>query len=522
MDSGLSGSEASLSSSPTLPSPTVKSSPESSPSTTTTTSPYVSAPSSPAKPVFMECEITAGDRQECVAGTKEEAPCSVGARPRTQYQNTPPNRTPQTPRQDANRSGGRHRSALKKQGKVASAMVAAAACQSQVKGATGVVCVEGKEVNPVKSVVKQCEVLGVWQACTVLPPQPSLKAEVLPDEVLQHLSSASKVNAHHHQGTREASFLVAGSVARLLHEIIEGKLQNGLALMQSVDDQASGTAMAVHSVLGSHGKTRVLIVDWGSCGGLGMECMFMDNPQVLVFSMQQCQRNSGSMPKDKERCSSNLRIDLNYNVTENISDYYTLAHQVVLPVAYEFRPEVVVMTAACEWNSHPAFLSHMAGLLMPVAGGRLVMGVEVDQQGSEGGGEAVVGALCTLLGRSPRPTMSMLSTSPSPQMCHTILEVMQAQQGNWKSLTHHALASFVTCTGNQKPSPSKPQHKHTNNTQEDASTPFKGSTHSYVSIVCHICKYIHTHIYKFVRFFLMCEYSRIQPLYSLRVVKGDQ
>lgn len=442
VDSGVSGSEASLSSSPTsVPSPT-KSSPDSSPSTTATTSPYVSAPSSPAKPILMECEVKAGDVQECLPDSKETTP-SIGARPRTQQQKSSSNRTPHRPRQAANRSADRQRSTPKKHGKVAAAMQAAVASQSLVKGPTGVVCVERDNGGSLmETVVSQYQAFDLWQACSVLPPQPAMKPEVFPEKILQRLCSASVVSGQ--QGTGDGSLQVAGSVAKLLQEVLDGKFQNGMALMQTMDGLHSGVAMAVHSVLGIHSKARVVVVDFGNCAELDiLEHMFSHDPRVLVLSVRQCQDASGSTSKNKERCSNVLSIDVSCSIAENSCDYLTLAHQVLLPVVYEFRPELVVMTAACEWNVYPAFLSNMAGLFLPVTSDRMVMAVEVDQQGSKVAGEGVVGALSNLLGSPRHPKMMLQSESLRPEVCQTILKVMKDQQSNWKNLRHHALASLV-------------------------------------------------------------------------------
>ncbi|XP_063863444.1 histone deacetylase 6-like isoform X3 [Scylla paramamosain] len=453
VDSGVSGSEASLSPSPiSIPSP-AKSSPDSSPSTTATTSPYVSAPSSPAKPILMECEVKAGDVQECLPDSKETA-SSVGARPRTQQQKNSPNRTPHRPRQASNQSVGRQRSTPKKHGKISAAMQAAVASQSLVKGPTGVVCVErDKGGSPVETVVNQCLAFDLWQACSVLPSQPAMKAEVFPEKILQHLCSVSVMSGQHQEGTGDVSLQVAGSVARLLQEVLDGKFQNGMALMQAIDGLHCGVAMAVYSVLGIHRKARVVIVDFGNCVELGiLEHVFSHEPRVLVLSVRQCQYASQSTSRNKERCSNFLNIDINCNIAENSRDYLTLAHQVLLPVVYEFQPDLVVMTAAFEWNIYPAFLSNMAGLFMPVTSDRLVMAVEIDQQGSKIAGEGIVGALSTLLGSSWHPKMMLESGSLRPELCQTILQVMKAQQGSWKSLRYHALASLVTSSSGKQES----------------------------------------------------------------------
>ncbi|XP_045138133.1 histone deacetylase 6-like isoform X3 [Portunus trituberculatus] len=468
VDSGVSGSEASLSPSPiSIPSP-VKSR-DSSPSTTTTTSPYVSAPSSPAKPIFMECEVKTNDVQECLSDSKETA-SSVGARPRTQQPKKTPNRTPHKPRQASNRSVDRQRSTPKKHGKVAAAMQAAIASQSLVKGPTGVVCVErDKGGSLAETIVNQCQALDLWQACNVLSSQPAMKAEVFPEKILQHLCSANVVNGLRGERTGDASLQIAGSVAKLLQEILDGKFQNGMALTEAMDGLHSGVALAVHSVLSIHSKARMVVVDFGNCVEPEiLDHLFSHEPRVLVLSVRQCQYASGSTSRNKGRYSNVLSVDINCNIAESSHDYLTLVHQLLLPVIYEFGPQMVVMTAACEWNIYPAFLPNMAGLFLPVTSDRLVMAVEIDQQRSIVVNEGIVGALSTLLGRPYHPKMSQ-SESLRPEVCQTILEVMKAQQGNWKSLRYHALASLVTSsTGKQESLLPSHLQQQTIKPQEDA------------------------------------------------------
>ncbi|XP_050687799.1 histone deacetylase 6-like isoform X2 [Eriocheir sinensis] len=440
VDSGVSGSEGSATASPTSPPSTAKSSPTSSPSTTATTSPYVSAPSSPAKPVAMECEVQAGagaGQEQGASDSKDEVfTTPTGARPRTQCLETPPSRSP---RRAQRGSGRQDRSSSKRQGRVAEAMQAAAATRDVVKGPTGVCCGAREEGGPVQAVVEHCRTLGLWQACTMV------------------------------EGRMEDGLsLVASCVGRLVQEVVQGKIQNGLTVVESQCGQDSGgVGRAVYSALGAGQATgRVLLVDCCGRPGSWLQHTPKDDPQLLVMSLQWQQHSAPAITG----AGSNV---LSCVVPPDTAGCCTLAHQVLLPVAYEFMPRVVVVAVGQEWTTHtqPALLAQLAALFMPVARGCLLVALEAGHQGIQATGAAGAAILGTLLHGTAALTVPAVSMTPSPEVCQVVLGVIKTHQACWNSLRHHALASLVPAvTGHQETPPPSPPSKLTS-TPEAAPTP---------------------------------------------------
>lgn len=193
----------------------------------------------------------------------------------------------------------------------------------------------------------------------------------------------------------------------------------------------------------------------------------------------QHQSASGTTAGHTEACSNVLSCV----VPPDTGDCCTLAHQVLLPVAYEFMPQVVVMTAGQEWITHtqPALLSLMAALFMPVASDCLVVAMEVGHQGVKTAGAAGAALLSTLLHCTTAHTVSAASRSPSPEACRAVLGLMRTHQMRWNSLRHHTLSSLVASgTGQQETPPPSPPSKLIS-TPEAALTPLlTGSVYSWL------------------------------------------
>lgn len=401
----------------------------------------------------MECEMKSGAGEEVVASEVFTTP--KGARPRTQCLETPPSRSPHRAQRGSNRQD---RSSSKRQGKVAEALQVAVACRDVVKGPTGVCCGVSDKAGLVHSVVEHCKALGLWQACTVV-------------------GTEGKVE--------EGSLSVAAScVGSLVQEVVEGRIQNGLAVMGSSDGlDSAGVAKAVCSALGhSQAMDRVLLVDCNGCPGSWLPHTLQDEPQVLVMSLQwQHHNNSGITAAGHTEAHRNV---LSCVVPPEAGYCCTLVHQVLLPVAYEFMPRMVVMMARQEWisHAHPALLSQVAALFMPVARGCLVVAVEADHQGAKAAGAAV---LSTLLHGIPAPTVPGVSKSPSPEVCQSVLGLIKIHQTQWNSLRHHALSSLVASLSERQGTPLPSLPSKLTSTQETVSTPLPtGSVYYHFILLC--------------------------------------
>lgn len=320
-----------------------------------------------------------------------------------------------------------------------------------------------KGLGCMNTIIKHCEELQLLEMCTRLQPRPATKKEILSvheEEIFESLSKGTK-KCIHHPVISDNVLTAAGSTVELIQEITSGRAQNGMAVIQASDQFMSScdapptihlnnAAIGAHYAIDNLGLRRVLIINWDGPNGTDTQQIFFDDPRVLIFSIHLTKQNPQENVKDKmgdlKGLGSNLDIELNCHAL-HCEDYYSVFHQLLLPVAYEFSPELVIVSANWELslhyeNIHPAVYSHLAGLLMPVALGHLMVVLEVGEF-KEAIAERVAAILHTLKDK-PSEFIQVPTSNPSLEVQQAIINVMSAQQANWKSLRLHAQASIIS------------------------------------------------------------------------------
>jgi acetoin utilization deacetylase AcuC-like enzyme len=147
----------------------------------------------------------------------------------------------------------------------------------------------------------------------------------------------------------------------------------------------NNVAVAARRALDAHGRERVLIVDWDVHHANGTQAVFDEDPAVLLCSIHQWPLYPGTGAADDAGRGAGEGYTLNVPVPAGTGDdaYASLVEHVVLPVAREFRPEIVLVSAGYDAHRDD-----------PLAGCRV----------TEGGYAAMTGALRRLaaeLGGAP-------------------------------------------------------------------------------------------------------------------------
>ncbi|KAK7136290.1 hypothetical protein R3I94_014814 [Phoxinus phoxinus] len=262
-----------------------------------------------------------------------------------------------------------------------------------------------------------------------------------------------------HPESFSSACLAAGSVLQLVDKVMTSQLRNGFSINRPPGHHAqadkmngycmfNNLAIAARYAQKQHGVERVLIVDWDVHHGQGIQYIFEEDPSVLYFSVHRYEDGS-FWPHLKESDSSSVgtgagqgyNINLPWNkVGMEDGDYITAFQQLLLPVAYEFQPQLVLVAAGFdsvigdpkgEMRVSPQCFSILTHMLKGVAQGRLVLALEGGYN-LQSTGEGVCASVRSLLG-DPCPHLTSPG-APSESALNSISKTISALYPFWKSL----------------------------------------------------------------------------------------
>ncbi|KAM9828612.1 histone deacetylase 6 isoform X2 [Syngnathus typhle] len=283
-----------------------------------------------------------------------------------------------------------------------------------------------------------------------------------------------------HPETFQVSILGVGSVLQLVDQVLTSELRNGFAVIRppghhAQSNKANGfcifnnVAIAARYAQNKHKVKRVLIVDWDVHHGQGIQYVFQEDPSVLYMSVHRFEQGAfwphlpesantflGSAPAEGRN------INLAWATAgKSDADYVCAFQQLLLPIAYEFQPELVLVSAGFDaalgdpkgqMCVSPECFQTLTHMLMSLAEGQLVMALEggYNLQATAKGATACVRAL---LGGACAPMAS--STAPSDCAMKSISETISALYPYWTSLQvlegdHLAEGDVLRLTGNEE------------------------------------------------------------------------
>uniref|UniRef100_A0A8B9ITB3 Histone deacetylase n=1 Tax=Amazona collaria TaxID=241587 RepID=A0A8B9ITB3_9PSIT len=261
----------------------------------------------------------------------------------------------------------------------------------------------------------------------------------------------------------------AGSVTELAFKVATRELKNGFAVVRPPGHHADpSTAMGFcffNSVaiaarqLQQKGKlSKILIVDWDVHHGNGTQQVFYRDPDVLYISLHRHDDGNffpGSGAADEVGAGPGEGFNVNVAWTGGLDppmgdpEYLAAFRTVVMPIAHEFSPDVVLVSAGFDAaDGHPPPLGgykvsakcfgYMTKQLMSLAGGAIVLALEGghDLTAICDASEACVSAL---LGNEvgPLPEESMRQ-KPNPNAVRSLEAVLQVQSKYWVALQRFA------------------------------------------------------------------------------------
>ncbi|NWT92253.1 HDAC7 deacetylase, partial [Urocynchramus pylzowi] len=261
----------------------------------------------------------------------------------------------------------------------------------------------------------------------------------------------------------------AGSVTELAFKVATRELKNGFAVVRPPGHHADpSTAMGFcffNSVaiaarqLQQKGKlSKILIVDWDVHHGNGTQQIFYRDPEVLYISLHRHDDGNffpGSGAADEVGAGPGEGFNVNVAWAGGLDppmgdpEYLAAFRTVVMPIAHEFCPDVVLVSAGFDAaEGHPPPLGgykvsakcfgYMTKQLMSLAGGAVVLALEGghDLTAICDASEACVSAL---LGHEPEPLPEdSLRQKPNANAVRSLEAVIQVQSRYWVAVQRFA------------------------------------------------------------------------------------
>ncbi|KAK9717558.1 Histone deacetylase hda1, variant 2 [Basidiobolus ranarum] len=252
--------------------------------------------------------------------------------------------------------------------------------------------------------------------------------------------------------------LACGGVIELCRTVYQGKIKNGMAIVRPPGHHAepdepmgfclyNNVAVATKCLQKYHHAKRILIVDWDVHHGNGIQKAFLSDPNVLYFSLHRYE-DAKFYPYETTAAHYIVGEGEGKGRTINVPwpcagmgdfDYLYAFSKLLMPIAYEFAPEIVIVASGFNAGSgdlmggsfvSPAGFAHMTQKLKSLAGGKLVLSLE-------GGynydiiSESALACVRVLIGEDPPPLQPGI---PSPKCIELIEKVAQIHSVYWKSL----------------------------------------------------------------------------------------
>ncbi|KAL8892157.1 MAG: hypothetical protein Q9215_000914 [Flavoplaca cf. flavocitrina] len=261
--------------------------------------------------------------------------------------------------------------------------------------------------------------------------------------------------------TFASALLSTGGAIETSKAVVGGRVKNAIAVIRPPGHHAEcnrpmgfclfdNVSIAAKVCQADYPETcrKILILDWDVHHGNGIQQAFEQDPNVLYISIH-VHDDGNFYPLgpygDHMHCGAAAGLGKNINIpwpTKGMgdSDYLYAFQQVVMPVAYDFNPDLVIIAAGFDAAVGdqlggcfvtPTCYAHMTHMLMSLANGKLVVCLE-------GGynlasiSKSALAVTRTLLGEPPD---RIEETRPTKSGAATVDMVRMYQRRFWPCLT---------------------------------------------------------------------------------------
>ncbi|XP_059303354.1 histone deacetylase 15 isoform X3 [Lycium ferocissimum] len=253
-----------------------------------------------------------------------------------------------------------------------------------------------------------------------------------------------------------AARLAAGLCADLASAIYSGRVKNGFALVRPPGHHAGvkqamgfclhNNAAIAASAAEAAGAKKVLIVDWDVHHGNGTQEIFERSKSVLYISLHRHEDGrfypgTGAADEVGSMGAEGYCVNIPWSRGGvGDKDYIFAFEQVVLPIALDFNPDFIIISAGFDaargdplgcCDVTPAGYASMTQMLSALSGGKLLVILEggYNLRSISSSATAVIKVL---LGESP--VIDIDNNVPTKAGLRSVLDVLKIQMNFWPTL----------------------------------------------------------------------------------------
>jgi len=188
----------------------------------------------------------------------------------------------------------------------------------------------------------------------------------------------------------ETALLAAGGLLQLIDATMDGKINNGFALVRPPGHHAEASramgfclfnniAIGAEYLIKKHDFKRILIIDWDLHHGNGTQHSFYDRKDVLFFSTHQYPHYPGTGNWDETGTGNaeGFTVNVPLRPGKNENDFLFIYDKILSPIAAVYKPEFILVSAGFDiYRGDPLGgmevsgegFGYLAGKLMTLAG----------------------------------------------------------------------------------------------------------------------------------------------------------
>lgn len=260
----------------------------------------------------------------------------------------------------------------------------------------------------------------------------------------------------------EAGLLAAGGVLELIKAVLERRCDNGFALVRPPGHHAergkamgfclfNNVAIGAQYAIRDFSLQKILIVDWDVHHGNGTQNSFYEDPRVLYFSTHRYgffYPGTGAATEVGRGKGEGFTVNVPFPMGASDPEYGTIFEKILKPIALEFQPELVLVSAGFDLHSEDPLggmevtedgFARMTQVLMEIADataqGKLALtlegGYDVSAQS-----RSVKAVLKELAQVSPVDTSELVEKEKAayPGIERFLGQIKEIQKRYWKSL----------------------------------------------------------------------------------------